>query len=169
METVGERLKRLRLQAGLSQRELAEPGVSYAYISRIEAGTRNPSVKALRKLAAKLDVPAEYMETGEWPPTGLYLLTRTSTGQTETFALYQDETEADEQAEILNAIERGDFDDEIGDALATDRLRYVDTIWEVEHVSFIDPAIAAEIAEQHASETVEWRTSKQREETTTNA
>ncbi len=50
-ETVGERLNRLRRERGLSQRELAEPGVSYAYISRIEAGTRNPSVKALRKLA----------------------------------------------------------------------------------------------------------------------
>ncbi|HEY4908360.1 MAG TPA: helix-turn-helix transcriptional regulator, partial [Methylomirabilota bacterium] len=36
-ETIGERLKRLRLERGLSQRELAAPGVSYAYISRIEA------------------------------------------------------------------------------------------------------------------------------------
>jgi tetratricopeptide (TPR) repeat protein len=48
----------------LSQRELAAPGVSYAYISRIEAGTRQPSVKALRRLAAKLGVSAEYLETG---------------------------------------------------------------------------------------------------------
>jgi len=55
-ETIGQRLKRLRLERGLSQRELAAPGVSYAYISRIEAGTRQPSVKALRKLAAKLAV-----------------------------------------------------------------------------------------------------------------
>ena len=39
-ETIGERLKRLRLDRGFSQRELAAPGVSYAYISRIEAGTR---------------------------------------------------------------------------------------------------------------------------------
>jgi transcriptional regulator with XRE-family HTH domain len=63
-ETIGKRLKRLRLERGLSQRELAAPGVSYAYISRIEAGTRQPSVKALRRLAAKLDVSAEYLETG---------------------------------------------------------------------------------------------------------
>ena len=39
-ETIGERLKRLRLERDLSQRELAAPGVSYAYISRIEAGER---------------------------------------------------------------------------------------------------------------------------------
>lgn len=63
-ETIGQRLKRLRLDRGLSQRELAAPGVSYAYISRIEAGTRQPSVKALRRLAANLGVSAEYLETG---------------------------------------------------------------------------------------------------------
>lgn len=63
-ETIGQRLKRLRLEKGLSQRELAAPGVSYAYISRIEAGTRQPSVKALRKLAAKLGVSADFLETG---------------------------------------------------------------------------------------------------------
>src|SRR5919199_5053310 len=63
-ETIGQRLKRLRLDRGLSQRDLAAPGVSYAYISRIEAGTRQPSVKAVRKLASKLDVSPEYLETG---------------------------------------------------------------------------------------------------------
>ena len=64
VETIGARLKRLRLQRGLSQRDLSSPGVSYAYISRIEAGARTPSVKALRKLAQKLKVSVEYLETG---------------------------------------------------------------------------------------------------------
>jgi transcriptional regulator with XRE-family HTH domain len=63
-ETIGERLKRLRLERGFSQRELAAPGVSYAYISRIEAGSRQPSVKALRRLAVKLNVSADYLERG---------------------------------------------------------------------------------------------------------
>jgi len=63
-ETIGQRLRRLRLERGLSQRELASPGVSYAYISRIEAGARRPSVKALRMLARKLGVSADYLETG---------------------------------------------------------------------------------------------------------
>ena len=63
-ETIGERLKRLRLERGLSQRELAAPGVSYAYISRIEAGSRQPSVKALRRLAVTLNVSADYLERG---------------------------------------------------------------------------------------------------------
>src|SRR2546430_3077673 len=63
-ETIGRRLRRLRLERRLSQRELSSPGVSYAYISRIEAGTRQPSVKALRMLARKLNVSVEYLETG---------------------------------------------------------------------------------------------------------
>src|SRR2546422_2676855 len=63
-EGVGARLKRLRLQRGYSQRDLSSPGVSYAYISRIEAGARTPSVKALRKLSQKLGVSVEYLETG---------------------------------------------------------------------------------------------------------
>jgi transcriptional regulator with XRE-family HTH domain len=63
-ESIGTRLKRLRLQRGLSQRDLSSPGVSYAYISRIEAGARTPSVKALRKLSQKLKVSVEYLETG---------------------------------------------------------------------------------------------------------
>src|SRR5256714_6298687 len=63
-ETIGQRLRRLRLERGLPQRELAAPGVSYAYISRIEAGQRQPSVKAIRALARKLGVSAQYLETG---------------------------------------------------------------------------------------------------------
>ncbi len=63
-ETIGQRLRRLRIERGLSQRALADKGVSYAYISRIEAGTRTPSVKALRVLAKKLEVSVDYLETG---------------------------------------------------------------------------------------------------------
>jgi transcriptional regulator with XRE-family HTH domain len=53
------------LELGLSQRDLAGPGVSYAYISRIEAGERRPSIRALRQLAAKLNVSVHWLETGE--------------------------------------------------------------------------------------------------------
>jgi transcriptional regulator with XRE-family HTH domain len=63
----GERLRSRRLELGLSQRGLAEPGVSNAYISRIEAGTRIPSVRVLRQLAPKLGVSVEWLETGEEP------------------------------------------------------------------------------------------------------
>ena len=65
VNNVGERLRDARMQAGLSQRDLAEPGVSYAYISRIESGVRTPSVKVLRRLAPKLGVSVTWLETGE--------------------------------------------------------------------------------------------------------
>jgi transcriptional regulator with XRE-family HTH domain len=64
VESVGARLRRLRLEQGYSQRDLSEPGITYAYISRIEAGARTPSVKALRRLAKKLGVTPEFLETG---------------------------------------------------------------------------------------------------------
>src|ERR1051325_11130619 len=41
-ETIGQRLRRLRLERGLSQRERSGPGVSYANISRIAGGGRPP-------------------------------------------------------------------------------------------------------------------------------
>ncbi len=63
-ESVGDRVRRLRLERGLTQRQLAAPGVSYAYISRIEGGGRQPSLKALRRLAPKLGVSVDYLETG---------------------------------------------------------------------------------------------------------
>jgi tetratricopeptide (TPR) repeat protein len=63
-ETIAARLRRLRLEQGASQRDLSAPGITYAYISRIEAGARTPSMKALRMLARKLGVTPEYLETG---------------------------------------------------------------------------------------------------------
>jgi transcriptional regulator with XRE-family HTH domain len=67
-EGIGARVKRLRLDRELSQRDLSSPGISYAYISRIEAGARTPSVKALRRIAGKLGVTVELLETGEPTP-----------------------------------------------------------------------------------------------------
>src|SRR5665647_582380 len=63
-ETLGERLRRLRKERGLSQQAISGPGLTTAHISRIEAGLRRPSVRAIRALAKKLDVTPEYLETG---------------------------------------------------------------------------------------------------------
>jgi transcriptional regulator with XRE-family HTH domain len=64
-ETVGQRIRRLRLERGLSQRDLSAPGITYAYVSRIETGGRKPSLKAMRHLARRLGVDLEYLETGD--------------------------------------------------------------------------------------------------------
>jgi transcriptional regulator with XRE-family HTH domain len=70
-ESIGERLKRLRTERGLTQKEIAAPGVSGAYISRIEEGERTPSLRALRLLAEKLGVTLEHLETGREIPLAL--------------------------------------------------------------------------------------------------
>ena len=61
---IGERIRRLRTEHGLSLRAAACSGVSAAYIHRLEHGDRQPSIKALRVLAAKLGTSVEYLETG---------------------------------------------------------------------------------------------------------
>ncbi|HYZ75917.1 MAG TPA: helix-turn-helix transcriptional regulator [Gaiellaceae bacterium] len=67
-ESIGARLRRLRLERHLSQRELAGSSLSEAYLSRIEAGLRTPSLGVLRSLARTLGVSAEYLETGAETP-----------------------------------------------------------------------------------------------------
>lgn len=66
--TVGERIRLLRTRRSLSQRDLSCPGVTYAYISRIEADERKPSVTAIRKIAGKLSVTPYYLEHGQEDP-----------------------------------------------------------------------------------------------------
>ncbi len=61
---VGARLKEARARAGLSQRQLAFEGCTAAYISRIEAGARVPSLQVLREFGRRLGVSEEYLATG---------------------------------------------------------------------------------------------------------
>jgi len=61
---IGRTLRRLRLARGLTQKELAGPKYTYAYVSSIEAGRRHPSRQALAYFASKLGVEVEELETG---------------------------------------------------------------------------------------------------------
>jgi tetratricopeptide (TPR) repeat protein len=60
----GQRLRQLRTQAGLSQRALSFPGCSSAYLSRIEAGERVPSLQLIHELAHRLRVSPVFLATG---------------------------------------------------------------------------------------------------------
>ncbi len=68
MSTIGDRIRQRRLELGLSQRQIASKGATYAYISRIEANERRPSTKALRQIAPKLGVSVHWLETGKRSP-----------------------------------------------------------------------------------------------------
>jgi transcriptional regulator with XRE-family HTH domain len=61
---VGLRLKSARERAGLSQRQLSFPGCTAAYISRLEAGARVPSLQMINQLALRLDVSGQWLATG---------------------------------------------------------------------------------------------------------
>lgn len=57
----GRRLRRLRLERGLSQERLAEIAeLDRTYVSSCEAGRRNATIKTITKLATALEVdPAD--------------------------------------------------------------------------------------------------------------
>src|SRR2546423_1771485 len=61
---VGLRLKAARERAGLSQRQLAFPACTAAYISRLEAGARVPSLQMVNQLALRLEVSGQWLATG---------------------------------------------------------------------------------------------------------
>lgn len=64
MTTLGERLRRARQSAGLSQGDLAGEGVSGSMVSRIESGSRQPSTEALHALAHRLGVSPAWLRWG---------------------------------------------------------------------------------------------------------
>jgi transcriptional regulator with XRE-family HTH domain len=70
-ETIGQRLERLRRERGLTQDDLAGPGVSEPHISRIENGQRRPTLEVMRPLAERLGVTLEHLETGREIPLAL--------------------------------------------------------------------------------------------------
>src|SRR3954468_9669291 len=61
---LGTRLRSARETAGLSQRQLAFDGCTAAYISRLEAGARVPSLQMVNELAARLGVSSQWLSTG---------------------------------------------------------------------------------------------------------
>lgn len=64
-DQIGQRVRELRRVRGLSQEQLAGPGVSASYVSLIESGRRRPSPAVLAALAATLGTTPEFLEQGE--------------------------------------------------------------------------------------------------------
>src|SRR5258706_4119798 len=67
---IGGRLKAARTRAGMTQRELAEPRYTKAYISALENGLIKPSMAALRFIARRLGtVPSAFLADADthWP------------------------------------------------------------------------------------------------------
>jgi len=75
---VGERLKMLRQQAGLSQRQLAErAGVPHGQISMIETGRSSPSVASLRRILGGMGTTmSAFFEPDEVPSAQVFFRAR---------------------------------------------------------------------------------------------
>ena len=56
----GQTVRKIRLKQGLSQGDVARRlNLHRSYISSIERGIRNPSLKVIQKIAKALEVPIE--------------------------------------------------------------------------------------------------------------
>ena len=65
--TVGENIRRIRQERGLTLKQLGEMvGVSEAYIRAYESGRRNPKIKSLEALAQALAVNVEVLTNSEF-------------------------------------------------------------------------------------------------------
>src|SRR3712207_4340478 len=69
MTDVSDRVRELRLAAGLSQTALAGDAFSPSYISLIEAGRRVPTDAALEVLASRLETTVDYLRHGDTAPS----------------------------------------------------------------------------------------------------
>jgi transcriptional regulator with XRE-family HTH domain len=59
LSAFGSHLRSLRKRSGLSQEETADKaGLHVTYLSGVERGLRNPSIRSVRRLAQALGVPA---------------------------------------------------------------------------------------------------------------
>lgn len=67
VQLLGANVRRYRKLKGMSQEELSlEAGMKRSYVSDLERGTRNPSVRALGRLAEALGVePTALLEKGD--------------------------------------------------------------------------------------------------------
>lgn len=62
VQLLGQNVRRLRVERGLSQEELAfRAGMKRSYLSDMERGTRNPSVRALGRISEALDVAPQVL------------------------------------------------------------------------------------------------------------
>src|SRR5438874_2787528 len=61
---LGERLRQLRVAAGLTQSELAGTRFSKEYVSQIERGKTRPTRETIEWLAHQLGVDADFLQNG---------------------------------------------------------------------------------------------------------
>lgn len=67
METLGERIRRLRHERGLSLAKVCGEDFSRAFLNQVELGRSQPSTRVLRVIAGRLDTQVDYLLEGRLP------------------------------------------------------------------------------------------------------
>ncbi|MGI5456382.1 helix-turn-helix domain-containing protein [Streptomyces sp. CA-249302] len=108
--TIGRRVQQLRGERGLTQKQLAEPAYTPAYISTLEAGRVRPSDEALRHIAERLGVAYEELVTGRPARLATDLRLRLTEAQ-RTLAAGEAERAAEQYAALLAEAEVNELTD----------------------------------------------------------
>ncbi len=66
-ETLGDRVRKLRMERGLSLAKVAGGDFSRAFLNQVELNKSRPSVRVLRVIADRLDAPVDYLLDGSTP------------------------------------------------------------------------------------------------------
>jgi transcriptional regulator with XRE-family HTH domain len=66
-ETLGQRIHRLRKVRGISLAKVSNPDFSRAFLSQIELGHAQPSMRVLRVIAGRLGTEVDYLLDGRLP------------------------------------------------------------------------------------------------------
>ncbi|MFJ3660021.1 tetratricopeptide repeat protein [Streptomyces sp. NPDC090119] len=92
----GRRLRQLRRLQGKSQADLTGPGMSAAYLSRLESGARPPTQRAVDYLVEHLQLPGESFDTPPDSDLGDVLAA--------SFTLFDKERDAETRAMLQSAL-----------------------------------------------------------------
>ncbi|HET9781636.1 MAG TPA: helix-turn-helix transcriptional regulator [Candidatus Dormibacteraeota bacterium] len=64
-ETLGQRIKRVRVQRGMSLAKVVRDDFSRAFLNQVELGKARPSIRVLRIIADRLGTEVEYLLEGQ--------------------------------------------------------------------------------------------------------
>jgi transcriptional regulator with XRE-family HTH domain len=64
-ETLGQRIKRIRVQRGMSLAKVVRDDFSRAFLNQVELGKARPSIRVLRIIADRLGTEVEYLLEGQ--------------------------------------------------------------------------------------------------------